>query len=81
MRHVSPDARVVVLGPTTPMVPEAFAAVPVNMLGGMVTVSNERVVSPVRQAALTPALKWHCRKVYWASGELGRRPNRLRTDA
>ena len=65
MDHVGAGVRVIVLGPTTPMVPEAFAAFPVAMLGGMVALNNERVVSAVRQAALTPALQMHCRKVYW----------------
>lgn len=65
MDHVGPGVRVIVLGPTTPMVPEAFDAFPIAMLGGMVALNNERVVSAVRQAALTPAVQRHCRKVYW----------------
>jgi uncharacterized protein (DUF4213/DUF364 family) len=67
MDHVGPGVRVIVLGPTTPMVPEAYEAFPIDMLGGMVAVDNDRVVSAVRQAALTPAIQKHCRKVYWAA--------------
>jgi uncharacterized protein len=69
MDHVGPEVRVIVLGPTTPMVPEAFGAFQVAMLGGMVPLNNERVVSAVRQAALTPALQRYCRKVYWTADE------------
>jgi uncharacterized protein (DUF4213/DUF364 family) len=68
MDHVGPEVRVIVLGPTTPMVPEAFGDFPIAMLGGMVPLNNRRVVSAVRQAALTPALQRHCRKVYWTPG-------------
>jgi uncharacterized protein (DUF4213/DUF364 family) len=69
MDSVGPGTRVLVLGPTTPMVPEAFGAFPVTMLGGMVAHDHDRVMSAVRQAALTPALQRHCRKVYWSLGE------------
>lgn len=65
MEHVRPEIPVVVLGPTTPMVPEAFAAFPVTMLGGMVVLEKAQVVSAVRQAAVTPAVRRYCRRVFW----------------
>lgn len=65
MDHVGLGVSIIVLGPTTPMVPEAFGAFPIAMLGGMVALNNRQVVSAVRQAALKPALQKHCRKVYW----------------
>ena len=66
---LTPAARIVVLGPTTPMVPEAFAPYPIAMLGGMVVRTAEPVISAVRQAALTPALQQYCRKVYWTPAD------------
>lgn len=66
MDHVGPDVSVIVLGPTTPMIPEAFEEFPVVMLGGSVALDNQGMVSAVRQAALTPAVARHCRKIYWA---------------
>jgi len=65
MDHVGRHVHTIVLGPTTPMVPEVFAAFPVTILGGTVALDNARVLSAVRQAALTPALQRHCRKIYW----------------
>jgi len=64
--HVREDARVAVLGPTTPMVPEAFSDVPVDLLAGMVPVDADRVLAAVRQGGGTPAISPHCRKVAWS---------------
>jgi uncharacterized protein len=71
MEHVAPGIPVVVLGPTTPMVPEAFEAFPVSMLGGMVVLEKAKLVSAVRQAAVTPAVRRHCRRVYWTRRDTG----------
>jgi len=65
MDHVGPGIPVVLLGPTTPMTPEAFVSFPVVMLGGTVALNNERVASAVRQAALTPAIRRYCRRICW----------------
>lgn len=55
--------RIVVLGPTTPMVPSAYRAFPVDMLGGLAVVRTAEVVAAVRQGAGTRQLLPLCRKV------------------
>ena len=67
--HTHRDVRTLVLGPTTPMVPEAYEGFRVAMLGGMVPLDNERVTAAVRQAALTPAISRYCKKIFWARRE------------
>jgi uncharacterized protein (DUF4213/DUF364 family) len=68
--HVTQRVKVVVLGPTTPLVPEAYGTLPVHLLAGLVPVDNERVVAAVRQGAGTPALTPHCRKVSWVHPDI-----------
>lgn len=55
--------KVLVLGPTTPLVPAAYAPFPVHMLGGMVVVETDEAVAAVRQGAGTRELLPLCRKV------------------
>lgn len=63
LEAVGPTVKVFVLGPTTPMVPAAYAGFPVHRLGGMVAVDGARVVAAVRQGAGTPVLSKSCTKV------------------
>lgn len=63
VERVHGDARVVVMGPTTPMLPEAFEGLPVHLLAGMVPVAKDRVLAAVRQGGGTPAIGPHARKV------------------
>jgi len=56
-------ARVVVMGPSTPMFPEAFEGLPVHLLAGMVAVAKERILAVVRQGGGTPAIAPHAKKV------------------
>ncbi len=66
-----PRVRVALLGPSTPLVPEAFAGLPVDVLAGMVPSDAEQVLRLVRHGAGTPELQRHSRKVFWrrAQGE------------
>lgn len=66
VRH---GAWVVLMGPSTPMMPEVYAGLPLHMLAGMVAVDKERVLAVVRQGGGTPALGPHCRKVFWLCDE------------
>jgi uncharacterized protein (DUF4213/DUF364 family) len=66
--HAGPAVRAALLGPTTPLVPEAFAHLPVDVLAGMVPGDAERVLRAVRHGAGTPELQRFSRKVYWERG-------------
>lgn len=65
LEHVSDSTRVAVMGPSTPMIPEVYADLPVHMLAGMVAVEKDRALAAVRQGGGTPALGPHARKVFW----------------
>jgi uncharacterized protein (DUF4213/DUF364 family) len=80
LEHVTERVKVVVLGPTTPLVPEAYGALPVHLLAGLVPVDNERVVAAVRQGAGTPALTPHCRKVSWVHPDIAITPGSRSAD-
>ncbi|MFO7877959.1 MAG: DUF364 domain-containing protein [Desulfovermiculus sp.] len=54
----------VMLGPSTPMVPEAFAHLPVTMLAGTAPVDGEKVLQAVRNGAGTRMIQRYSRKVY-----------------
>ena len=58
-----PQARAIVLGPTTPLVPEAFKGTAVVALAGMVASDVERVQRLVRRGAGTPEIQRSARKV------------------
>ncbi len=62
--HVGEAVKVIVLGPSTPLVPAAFEGLRVDVLAGMVTVRTEGVLAAVRQGGGTPQLMPFCRKVY-----------------
>ncbi|MBN2204745.1 MAG: DUF364 domain-containing protein [Thermoleophilia bacterium] len=62
--RVGDAAEVLVLGPSTPMVPSAWHGRRVGMLGGMVPLENDRVVATVRQGGGTPEISRYCRKVF-----------------
>ena len=58
-----PEVRTVVLGPSTPMVPEAFAHLSVHLLAGSVPTDREMVLRRIRHGCGTPMIQRHCRKV------------------
>lgn len=66
--HTSPLVQTVVLGPSTPMLPEAFSHLPVHMLAGSAISTPNEVLKAVRHGGGTRALKPFSRKVYWCAG-------------
>jgi uncharacterized protein (DUF4213/DUF364 family) len=56
--------RVALLGPSTPMAPEAFSHLPVRLLAGSVVMDPEAVLKAVRHGAGTPVLGPFCRKKF-----------------
>lgn len=64
LAHTSKEVRTVMLGPSTPMVPEAFSHLPVAILAGTVPVDREKVLQAVRNGAGTRHIQQYSRKVY-----------------
>lgn len=58
-----PDVKAIMIGPTTPMAPEAFAGLRVRMLAGTAPVDCEAVLRAVRHGAGTPVIQQFSRKV------------------
>jgi hypothetical protein len=65
LAHVPEGTPCVLLGPTTPMLPEAFTHLPITILGGTLPTDNERVIRAVRHGRGTHAIQKAARKVYW----------------
>lgn len=61
--RVGKGVTTVLLGPSTPMVPEAFRDLPVQVLAGSVPTDRERVLKAVRHGMGTPMLHKYSRKV------------------
>ncbi|MFO7803135.1 MAG: DUF364 domain-containing protein [Desulfovermiculus sp.] len=64
LTHTSRDVRTVMLGPSTPLVPEAFSHVPITMLAGTVPMEYNGVLQAVRNGAGTRIIQRFSRKVY-----------------
>lgn len=58
------NVRVVMLGPSTPLIPEAFADLPVHVLAGTVPMDREKILKAIRHGKGTPALQQYSRKSY-----------------
>jgi uncharacterized protein len=54
---------VVLLGASTPLVPEAFAGTPVTLLSGVIVLEPEEILCGVSEAGGTRSFKGHVRKV------------------
>ncbi len=65
----APTTRVAMLGPTTPLVPEAFGGTRVELLGGMVPRDVDGVLRTVRHGGGTRDFSRFCRKVYCTLGQ------------
>jgi hypothetical protein len=61
---VGTDVRVVMMGPSTPLVAEAFSGLPVQILAGTVPLDPEGIFKAVRHGKGTPALQRFARKAY-----------------
>jgi uncharacterized protein (DUF4213/DUF364 family) len=64
LAHVGEKSKTVMLGPSTPMVAEAFEHLPVHMLAGTVPVDKEKTLKAIRHGMGTPVLHKHSRKVF-----------------
>ncbi len=61
---VGADVRVVMLGPSTPLIPEAFIDLPVHVLAGTVPVDREKILKAIRHGKGTRILQKYSRKPY-----------------
>jgi len=61
--RLAPGAGAIMLGPSTPMVAEAFGHLPVHILAGTVPVDREAVLKAVRHGVGTPVIHRFSRKV------------------
>jgi uncharacterized protein (DUF4213/DUF364 family) len=68
LAHAGPHLETVILGPSTPMLPEVFDHLPVHMLAGSAITDRSGVLKIVRHGGGTPALKPFSRKIYWCRG-------------
>lgn len=64
LMRLAPGTKALMLGPSTPMMPEAFRHLPVHALAGTVPVDKERVMKAVRHGVGTPVIHQFSRKVY-----------------
>ncbi len=64
--HANPRVRTVMLGPSTPMVADAFKHLPVQMLAGTVPIDKQEVLKVVRRGMGTRVIHRFSKKVFWA---------------
>ena len=64
LANVGQNVKSVMLGPSTPMVADAFEHLPVHMLAGTVPVDKEMTLKAIRHGMGTPVLHRYSRKVY-----------------
>lgn len=64
LNHAHGGVKTVMLGPGTPMVPEAFDHLPVHMLAGVAPLDQAGVLKAVRNGKGTKAINQSCRKCY-----------------
>jgi uncharacterized protein (DUF4213/DUF364 family) len=62
--HVHQKVNAVLLGPSTPMIGEAFSHLPVHMLAGTVPLDQEKILKAIRHGMGTPVLHKFSRKSY-----------------
>ncbi|MBT8490915.1 MAG: DUF364 domain-containing protein [Deltaproteobacteria bacterium] len=65
--HAGKNVKTIMLGPSTPMVPEAFKHLPVHMLAGTVPLEKEKVLKAIRHGTGTPVIHRFSRKSFWLS--------------
>jgi uncharacterized protein (DUF4213/DUF364 family) len=64
LSHLHEKAKTALLGPSTPMVAEPFAHLPVHMLAGTVPLERDKIIKAVRHGMGTPVLHRFSRKSY-----------------
>ena len=62
--YVHQKIKTVMLGPSTPMIGEAFSHLPVHMLAGTVPLNKEKILKAIRHGMGTPVLHKYSRKSY-----------------
>ncbi|MGD2272305.1 MAG: DUF364 domain-containing protein [Desulfobacterales bacterium] len=62
--HVSPGVKTVLMGPSTPMVADAFTHLPVHVLAGTVPVEKEQVLKAVRHGLGTRYIQKYSKKSF-----------------
>jgi len=65
LAHVPWGVPCVLLGPTTPMMPEAFSHLPITILGGTLPQRNQEVLRAIRHGKGTHDIQRASKKVYW----------------
>lgn len=63
LNRISPDVKTVLMGPSSPLYPEAFQGLPVDLIAGTVPVDFEGVLKAVRHGTGTPVISKRCKKV------------------
>jgi len=64
LSHCRPGLKSILLGPTTPMVPEAFTHLPIHMLAGTAVTDRAQALKHVRHGGGARSLKPVSRKIY-----------------
>lgn len=64
LSHLQEKAKTALLGPSTPMMAEPFAHLPVHMLAGTVPLDKDNIIKAVRHGMGTPVLHRFSRKSY-----------------
>jgi uncharacterized protein (DUF4213/DUF364 family) len=64
LQNVHQKVKTIMLGPSTPMVAEAFKHLPVHMLAGTVPIDKENVLKAIRHGMGTPVLQKFSRKSF-----------------
>jgi uncharacterized protein (DUF4213/DUF364 family) len=64
LANVGEKVKTVMLGPSTPMVADAFSHLPVDMLAGTVPIDKEKTLKAIRHGMGTPVLHRYSRKVF-----------------
>ena len=63
LRHANPAIKTVLLGPSTPIVKEPFAHLPIHLLAGTVPVDRDQTFKAIRHGTGTPVIQKFGRKV------------------
>ena len=66
LKQTNHNVKTAMLGPSTPMVAEAFENLPVHLLAGMVPLEKKQILKAIRHGSGTPVLKKFSRKSYLA---------------
>lgn len=64
LSRLAPGVKVVMIGPSTPLVADAFRQLPVQILAGTVPVDQEAILKAIRHGMGTPVIHKFSRKAY-----------------